>query len=173
VTVHLFGPARPRRVAVVADLPVARRLVTATLGTGAAVVVRTGRPAAWDGVASAFREPDPGRVSVLGPDDPVPAHLVRPTVTVEDDPPPGTPDPGRYPAIDVLPVLSERTVAGLRRYDLLVLGRTTQIDALHTGYGVPVADGRWLARLPEDVLALAAPNGVTYVSAGQPQIERT
>jgi hypothetical protein len=183
VAVHLFGPARPRRVGVLADVPVARELVTAALRTGAAVVVRTARPGAWTGLGDPVPE-RPARVGVLGPDEPVPVHPVRPTVLVEDDPRTGAPEPGiyrDYPVIDVLPALTARSAAGLRRYDLLVLARTTQIDALHTGYDVPAAEGRWLARLPADVLALAAPSGITYVRSGsaqpqemaQPQSERT
>ena len=125
-------------------------------------MVRTGRPAAWAGLAATVG----GRLVVVAPGEPVPTHPVRPTVLVEDDPRRDGPvtdlRPG-HPVLDVLPALTARTAATLRGYDLLVIGRTTQIDALHAGYGTPAQEGRWLARLPADVLALAVPGRVSYL----------
>jgi hypothetical protein len=159
VTVNLSGLARPRRIGILGELSTARLLVLRTLGTGAAVAVRTNRPDAWADLA---REVPADRLTVSSHDEPLPDHPVRQTVLVRDDPEPSSYQPDSRPLLDLLPVLTPRTAATLRGYDLLVLSRSTQIDALHTWYDVPPREGRWLARLPGDVLALAVPGRVTY-----------
>jgi hypothetical protein len=186
VSVNLAGSEPAQRLGVLADLPVAQLLAFRVLRDGAAVVVRTARPAAWGTLADQLPA---GRFAVVGPADPVVAHPIRPTVVVRDDPWVGGPSafeavaakPDAHPVIDVLPALTARTLAALRTYDLLVLSRTTEIDALHRAYDVPADEGRWLARLPPDVLALAGRRGrVTYArvyragaaSPDQPQSAR-
>jgi hypothetical protein len=174
LTVNLFGLARPRRVGIVGELSAARLLASRALGTGVAVAIRTSRPAAWADLAGTAPA---GCLTVTGHDEPVPVHPIRETVLLRDDPEASAYQPDGRAVLDLIPALTARAAATLRGYDLLVLSRSTQIDTLRTSFDVPAQEGRWLARLPGDVLALAVPGRITYSrlepEPAQPQRERT
>ncbi|WP_308042488.1 type VII secretion protein EccE [Micromonospora sp. PLK6-60] len=159
VTVRLFRP-EATRVMLVGGLRAAQLLTVRAMALGAAVVVQTARPRAWEPFVRGVAAPA-GAIPVLPPGRPVgdaAGTSLRPLLLVLDvGPVPAEPAPGP-PWRSTLVVRDELTAAdvdALARADLAVLQPLTSAEAGLAGTALGLGgSAEWLTRIREDMVAV-------------------
>ncbi|MEV0425270.1 type VII secretion protein EccE [Micromonospora sp. NPDC050495] len=153
VTVRLFGPG-PTRLLLVGGVRAAQLMALRALALGARVVVRTGRPRAWE----PFVRGVGGAVPLLPPGRPVggaPGSPLRPLLLVADG---GAPPAETGPWCSVLLLREEMAAAdapALARADLAILQPLDPGEAALAGAALGLGgSAAWLTRIRDDMVAV-------------------
>jgi type VII secretion protein EccE len=171
--VRLFRP-EPTRVVLVGGLRLAQLVVLRTLALGAHVVVRTGRPHAWEPFQRAI-----GDSPLFGPVEPdQPASPLRPHLVVVDSGPPAAPAvPSNEAAwratLLVRDELGAADADALARADLVLLQPLTAAEAALAGGALGLGGStEWLTRIRSDMVGVVLPRrGVRWALLSPTPIE--
>lgn len=178
VTVRAFRP-EPTTLLLVGAVRAAQLLTLRALALGAQVVVRTGRPGAWEPFVRAVSAPG-HLVAVVPPGQPAfdgSGTALRPQLVVDDARPsagvlPVPPAPWRT----VLTVREELTPADidpLTRADLVVAQPLTPAEAALATQALGLGDvGEWLARIRGDMVGIVHQRSIRWAVLSTTHIEQ-
>jgi len=180
VAVRLLRP-EPTTVLLVGGVRAAQLLTLRALALGVQVVVRSGRPPAWEPFVRAVSAPGQP-VAVMPPGHPTlpfgaVGSALRPQLVVDDAPPAAGPVPvPAAPWRTVLTVRDELTpadVAPLARADLAVLQPLHPAEAALATQTLGLGDtGEWLTRIRPDMVGLVHRRTVRWALLATTRFER-
>jgi hypothetical protein len=171
VPVRLFRPDRATNAVLVGSIRAALLVAFRALGSGARVVVRTGRPQTWSAFGNQVGA-DPERFAVVPPgvSDPIPATARLPRLVVVDTGPAVGAGAQDQPAgerwqstLVIREELSAWDVDNLTRADLAILQPLGDVEASLAASALGLAEARgWLTRIRGDMIGLASAHRITW-----------